>query len=58
MDDNTFAWQVGAGLGYAITENTTIDAGYRYMDYGSFDKNFSELDTDAHEIHLGARYTF
>ena len=58
MDDNTFAWQVGTGLGYAITENITIDAGYRYMDYGSFDEGFSELDTNAHEIHLGARYTF
>ena len=58
MDDNNFAWQLGAGVGYAVTENVTVDAGYRYADYGDFSKNDVTLDTSAHELYVGARYTF
>ena len=58
MDDNNFAWQLGAGVGYAITDNVTVDAGYRYADYGDFSKEDVTLDTTAHELYVGARYTF
>ena len=27
----TFAWQVGAGVSYAMTDNLALDAGYRYL---------------------------
>ncbi len=29
---NSFAWQLGAGLSYAVTKNVAIDLGYRYID--------------------------
>ena len=30
-----FAWNIGAGLGYDITDNWTIDVGYRFVGLGS-----------------------
>lgn len=58
MDDNNFAWQVGAGASYALNSNVSLDAGYRYVDYGDFTKDEVKLDTSAHELYVGARYAF
>lgn len=58
MDDTTFAWQVGAGVGYAVTENVTVDAGYRYVDYGDISDYDVDIETTAHELYVGARYSF
>jgi opacity protein-like surface antigen len=30
----TFAWGVGAGIGYAITPHVTLDVAYKYLDLG------------------------
>lgn len=30
-EDTVFAYQFGAGLGYAVTDKITIEAGYRYL---------------------------
>ena len=61
--DTTFAWNVGAGLAYAFTENVSADLGYRFVHTGN-----SELKTGGakvyssspyiHEFYLGARFTF
>lgn len=71
-NENNLAWQVGAGVSYALNDNLAIDAGYRYTDYGSvkdsfrrnvepfkatFDAN-SKYDVTSHEFLLGARYSF
>lgn len=58
IDDNNFAWQIGAGASYALTNNVSVDAGYRYVDYGDFTEDEVKLDTSAHELYIGARYTF
>ncbi len=58
VDDNNFAWQVGAGVGYAVNENVSVDAGYRYVDYGDFTKEDVNIDVSSHEFYLGARYAF
>lgn len=58
MDDNNFAWQVGAGVGYALNDNVSLDAGYRYVDYGDFTEDGTKLETSAHELYVGARYAF
>lgn len=58
MDDNNFAWQLGIGVGYTLTNHVTIDAGYRYVDYGDFSEEDIKLDTSANELYLGARYSF
>ena len=63
-----FAWQVGAGVAYDLTRNIALDAGYRYINagaavaerrsYGEYGFDKFKFDTAAHEIYLGARYTF
>lgn len=57
-----FAWQVGAGVSYAMTDNLSLDAGYRYMDSGDVtikeDWGKVKFDSTSHEFLLGARYAF
>jgi opacity protein-like surface antigen len=65
-----FAWALMAGGSYAIDENWSIDAGYRYLNIGNvYSKSFSTgapnpsrkiryEDLQAHEFRIGARYTF
>ena len=68
-NDNAYnvAWQVGAGVAYDLTKNVALDAGYRYIDGGAAvsskdvyqgESERFKFDTAAHEIYLGARYTF
>jgi outer membrane autotransporter protein len=60
--DTAFTWQLGAGVAYAVNDNVTVDAGYRYVDCNDFDYSDSEndvsVDTSAHEFYIGARYAF
>ncbi len=61
-----FAWQVGAGVAYAVTDDLSVDLGYRYTDSGDVTKKGvsedgawkTKFDSSAHEILLGARYSF
>ena len=53
-----FAWQAGLGISYDITNNFAIDTGYRYMDYGDFEKDGVKADTSAHEFYTGVRVSF
>ena len=58
-----FAWQLGAGVSYAATDNVSVDLGYRYVDYGSFTSYSDEEESDkfsskANEFYLGVRYAF
>lgn len=65
-----FAWALMAGGSYAIDENWSIDAGYRYLNVGNvYSRSFSTgganpsrkiryEDLQAHEFRVGARYTF
>lgn len=63
-DDTNFAWQLGAGVAYAVNDNVSVDFGYRYTDMGDISKTYSDepatykMDVDSHELLLGARYTF
>ncbi|MEM9999448.1 MAG: outer membrane beta-barrel protein [Pseudomonadota bacterium] len=58
-----FGYQLAAGMGYALTENTMIDATYRYTNFGSgdFDAQVgSALSSDGystHQVNLGFRYS-
>ena len=64
--EDNFAWNVGAGVSYAINYNVSAELGYRYTDYGSVKysdvqggyASSAERDYDSHEIMLGLRYTF
>ena len=59
---NNFAWQVGAGVAYALTDNVVLDAGYRYTDAGdvkiSDGESTNKYEAQSHEFLLGARYSF
>ncbi len=59
---NKFAYSLMAGVGAEVSENVTIDVGYRYTDYGSFSKTVEDgklkFDTKAHQILAGVRYNF
>jgi opacity protein-like surface antigen len=57
-DDTVFAYQVGAGVGYAITPELTIDAKYRY--FGTSDPSFggTEAEYSSHNFYGGLRVSF
>jgi opacity protein-like surface antigen len=58
-DDTVFAYQLGAGVGYDVSKNWTIDLGYRY--FGTSDPQFGnqfKADFGSHNVSLGARYRF
>ena len=57
-DDTVFAYQIGAGLGYAINEKVSLDVKYRY--FGTSDPEF-ELATaeySSHNVYAGIRVSF
>jgi opacity protein-like surface antigen len=61
--DTLFAYQVGAGVGYALNENVILDLKYKYFmteDY-EFDDGTETIDADglaSHQIQFGVRYQF
>lgn len=50
-----FAWALMAGFGYALTDNATIDIGYRYVNMGRF-VGVSSQSLNSQEIRIGVRY--
>jgi opacity protein-like surface antigen len=65
-DSFKFAWQGGAGFGYAMSDTLHASFGYRYLDLGSaeikFDQgpNEGKFDADiaAHEVTVSLRFHF
>ncbi len=57
-DDTVFAYQVGAGVGIALTEKVTLDLKYRY--FGTSDPKIDDTNVtnSSHNILLGLRYIF
>ncbi|MDA3970192.1 MAG: porin family protein [Desulfobulbaceae bacterium] len=60
LDDSetVFAYQIGAGIGYAINEELTVDCKYRY--FATADPELAGVDVEyaTHNIYAGMRYTF
>ena len=70
--ENNFAWNIGAGVAYAVNDKVSVDAGYRYTDYGNVKESVSQAvpglgvpldvngkyDVTSHEFLIGARYSF
>ena len=60
--DTTFAWNVGAGLSYAFTENVAADLGYRFIGAGNREVSAGGLKVNSapyiNEFYLGARFSF
>ena len=57
-DDTVFAYQVGAGVAYAVTDRVSIDLKYRY--FGTSDPKFGDVKAQcsSNNIYLGVRYNF
>lgn len=57
-DDTVFAYQVGLGVGYAVSEKTSIDLKYRY--FGTDDPDFdgTEAEYASHNFYIGLRFGF
>lgn len=60
LDKTYFAWQVGAGVGYEVSTNTTVDVGYRYLKPEGIECSFHVTDVswESHNILVGIRYKF
>ncbi|MBP5344170.1 MAG: porin family protein [Alphaproteobacteria bacterium] len=64
--DYELAWQVGAGFGYNLTKNLTLDVGYRYVNNGNVKILRTTPDGTQgikyharnQEVLVGLRYTF
>jgi len=62
LDDTYFVWQVGAGVGYEVSSNVTIDVGYRYVKPEGIEcpnpEHLTDVSWESHNILAGIRYTF
>jgi len=57
-DDTVFAYQAGAGVGFALNDKITLDLSYRYM--GTQDPEIEGVDVEygSHNILAGVRVQF
>lgn len=61
---NNFAYQLMAGITYALNYHWTLDVGYRYVDNGDTSWDIAggaakvDFDSTEHQITAGVRYTF
>ncbi|HVA13878.1 MAG TPA: outer membrane beta-barrel protein, partial [Stellaceae bacterium] len=61
-----FAWGAGAGVGYALTPNLTLDVGYKYLDLGDMNTGSAmagvatplKADLHVHTVMVGVRFAF
>lgn len=58
LKDTVFAYQVGAGVGYALNKNVTIDAKYRYFATSDPKFDVTEMEFASHNLLLGVRVNF
>lgn len=57
-DDTVFAYQIGAGVGFAVNEKVSIDLKYRYFATSDPDFEGTEAEYSSHNIYAGIRIGF
>lgn len=57
-NDTVFAYQVGAGVGYALTPQVTLDVKYRYFATADPDFDGTDMEYASHNIYAGIRLDF
>lgn len=59
-DDTVFAYQLGVGTGYAVTETVTLDCKYRYLRTEDFNIEGGDIEvaSPSHSITVGIRVAF
>jgi len=56
---DVFAWQLGAGVGFKVAKQTTLDIGYRYLKPDAIDiGEGDEARWAVHNVMVGLRYQF
>lgn len=66
LKKNGLAFNVGAGVSYAMSKNLALDTGYRFVRYAPIKKTYKDdegmlkvrTQSRAHEIYAGLRYSF
>ncbi len=57
-DDTVFGGQVGAGLGYSVTEHVVVSLDYRFLITEDPDFDGTDAEYQNHTVLLGVRYLF
>ena len=57
-EDTVFAYQVGIGLGYAVTEKITIDVRYRYIGTEDSEYDTTKAEFASNNLLFGVRVSF
>ena len=57
-DEVVFAYQLAAGVAFAVDQNTKLDVQYRYFSTNDPDFNGLNVEYDTHNAVLGLRYSF
>lgn len=61
--DTVFAYQVGTGVAYALTQSVSLTADYRYFatadaEVSDVGGNTSDVENSSHSVMAGVRYSF
>jgi opacity protein-like surface antigen len=57
-EDTVFAYQIGIGVGYAVTEKVTIDVKYRYFGTEDSEYDTTKAEFASNNFLFGVRYNF
>jgi opacity protein-like surface antigen len=57
-DDTVFAYQIGAGVGFAVNEKVSLDLKYRYFATSDPDFEGTEAEYSSHNLYAGVRVSF
>ena len=57
-EDTVFSYQVGIGLGYAVTEKVTIDVKYRYIGAEDSEYDTTKAEFASNNLLFGVRVSF
>jgi opacity protein-like surface antigen len=58
VNDSVFAWQIGAGLGFALTKQLTLDLGYRLLVTSDLEYKGGKAEYVTGNIRAGLRFEF
>ena len=57
-DDTVFAYQFGAGVGYAASDAVTLDFKYNFLSMQDLDFDGLDVEVATHQFAVGIRYSF
>ena len=58
QSNTRFAYEVGAGIGFDIKRNVTLDMNYRYLGVSDFDLSGTKFSYSANNVLIGVRYSY